>query len=742
MIVANYDLQLTNGWRFHYGELPQIPDMPIGMFHATSKAGGALKELDMFRNENEWQNISLPHDWMTSLPYDPSADPGCGYKERGTGWYYLSFQLPDIKIQFAELVFDGVLGRCEVFVNGVLAVRNFSGYNRFRADISDYLLPGEENTIALHVDARRWEGWWYEGAGLYRKVYIRFREFAHFDLDQCFVKPVQNGSDWYVTAQFSTIDAESNMQISACLKNKDGKIISAKSVCADTRYVQFLVEGPVLWSPEEPYLYDFSLTLLQDDSVIDSLCVSTGLRSIEWSVNGGMYLNGKRYSVKGICCHQDHAGVGAAIPQELMEYRIAQLKKLGINAYRCAHHAPDEEILRICDRLGMLVMVENRNFAVSEDVLKQVDALVYVSRNHPSVFLYSLFNEEPWQQEERGRRIANKLRSRIQNLDNTRMIIGAQNGGMLEDANASDVLDVIGVNYFLQDYEKTHEKAPSKVMIGTENCPTYTTRGVYHSDPEKQIFANYGDEWGSFSESLEETMLSIYSKDYVAGCFPWCGFDHRGEPTPYAWPSVLSHWGFSDYCGFPKDTAYLLAAWFRNDLFAHLLPHWNHTEGEIVRVCVYTNAESAQLFINDQPLETKQVQNRRAEWEVSFEPGELKVCVRSENQQVISVVKTALEPAQIVLENVSPVLRTNIRIINMSVTDINGTLIPNFCDEATLTTQNSILLGVGNGDPNSHHDEKGNKIRFFNGRAQAILKGASGSGLLVQCQDLSAKLFF
>ncbi|MBE7042601.1 MAG: glycoside hydrolase family 2 protein [Ruminococcaceae bacterium] len=632
MVLANYDLELRDGWRFYYGEPKQKEKMDIWQFHASCKAGGALEAMKF--DEEHWRRVSIPHDWMTELPITKQGDPGNGYKERGTGWYYLKFQLPEEKIEEAELIFDGVLGNSVVFVNGVVAARNFSGYNRFSCQVGDYLLSGEENEIAVYVDARRWEGWWYEGAGIYRPVRIAFRPSAHFDWKQCFVRSEQKENGWNVVATLGVLEAEGFL-VSAVLKDGEGIVIAEKTVSiSEVTDVCLPVANPVLWSPQQPYLYTLECELKQEETVVDTYSALVGLRQIQWDSEQGMVLNGKGYSVKGICCHQDHGGVGAAVTKEVMEYRIDCLKRLGINAYRCAHHAPSKELLEICDRKGMLVMVENRHFSVSEEVLKQLDALIILSRNHPCVFLYSLFNEEPWQKEERGRRIAEKMRKRVLALDCTRAVTGAQNGGLLEQSNASDVLDLIGINYCMKEYDAAHERMPRKVILGTENCPTYATRGVYRSNEEQQVFASYGDEWADFSESLEETMKMVEERKFVAGCFVWCGFDHRGEPTPYGYPSVLSHWGISDVCGFPKSTAYLLAAWYRKDLFAHLLPHWNWKEGELVRVCVFTNGDDAELFLNGRSLGTKEVIQKRAEWEVLFEPGKLSVVVKRGEERV------------------------------------------------------------------------------------------------------------
>lgn len=731
MDTANFDLRLDEGWLFHYGELDMIdPDKRLAMSHETTKADGMLREYVMFKHPEAWTSVNVPHDWLTHQPLDIDADPACGYKKRETAWYYNSFELPEKRINSARLVFDGVLGKTTVFVNGVIAHRNFSGYNRFSCEIGDYLMPGAKNEIVLHVDARRWEGWWYEGAGLYRPVRIEFRGETAFDKEHSFVKSEKEDSDWYLTANVKAFGAAC---AKATLSDMYGVAVWNGEIPVNEDF-RIAVPDPKLWSPENPNLYKFECILNGEEGCVDKISFMVGFRTVEWVCDEGMYLNGKQYQIKGICCHQDHAGVGAATTEEILRYRVSVLKGFGINAYRCAHHAPDERLLSICDEMGMLVMPENRHFNVSEDVLNQLDSMVLVSRNHPCVFMYSLFNEEPLQQEERGKRIAEKLKCRILSLDDTRAITGAQNTGLLCEANASDVLDVIGANYCLNDYEEGHKRMPQKVMLGTENCPTYATRGVYASDKEKKVFACYGDEWGDFSESLDETMENVADKPYVAGCFAWSGFDYRGEPVPYDWPSVMSHWGFTDECGFAKDTAYHLAAWYKEELMVHLLPHWNWKEGENVRVCAFTNGDTAELFVNGKSFGEKKVEKRRAEWNVPFEEGKATVVAKRGACVATDQVVTAAEPCRILIDDAST--SQTLHILNLSVVDENDVLVPDFCDTIFFDVPEGVVLGVGNGNPNSHHREKASEIDFFNGRAQIIVSGKRGGALVARCKGL------
>ncbi len=711
-----------NKWFFHPGETKRFGKIDHNAYYLACKAGGAMGDVEIFKKENEWTEVHIPHDWMTQIAPDENEAPSGGYKKRGSAWYYTTVTLDTFEC--AILVFDGVLGACEVYVNGTLAVRNFSGYNRFSCDVSNYLVKGE-NTIAVHVNAEVWEGWWYEGAGIYRSVNLVIKPAIHFLTDDIFIRGVERNEVWYIAADFET---SGNGKIISTLSDAEGNLIDTVVGC----HVMKNVETPKLWSPKNPYLYTFEAKLFDGNTLCDTFNCKVGFRKIEWNSKRGMFLNGEKERIKGICCHQDHAGVGAATGKTLTEYRLKKLKALGINAYRCAHHAPSEELLSECDKLGILVMVENRHFNNSSDTMAQIDALVKLSRNHPSVFLYSLFNEEPWQSEERGLKIAREMRERIIALDTTRAVTAAMNGGVLESKNASEVLDVIGINYFIEDYEKCHKLSPNKTIVGTENCPTFATRGIYEADSEKQVWSSYGDRWAdTFSESLDRTMKAYFDHSFNAGCFVWSGFDYRGEPQPYEWPSVTSHWGIMDLCGFEKDIAYHLAGYYKEELFVHLIPHWNHNERDKVRVCAFTNASGVDLYQNGRHMGYAKAVNHRAEWTIGYDEGSIEAIVRDGKKEARDKRWTAGEFAALKIETFEG---EDMRIIDLTATDSRGTPIPGF--DALVEITDGEVLGVGNGDPNSHHLDKAKKINLFDARAQMIVSGK----VKIKCLDFEAEV--
>lgn len=734
MNIANYNLQLNKGWLFHKGELDRLPESNHDTTYCSNMAGRSLSVFNMFGEGVEWKSINMPHDWLTEEPYDTTAAVAGGYRKRETAWYYLEFDLPEQEIEEALLVFEGVLGHSTVYVNSTVAARNFSGYTRFFCDVAPYLNRGGKNSIAVYVDARRREGWWYEGAGIYRPAYIEFRSTQKFDSQDYFIRSEKTENGFAVHTTLNVCGVDDHYSVKVTLTDAENREIAVKTVAAQsvTDILQ-TVDNPVLWSPENPYLYTAKCELIKDGAVYDTVVQKIGIRTIEWKPDG-MHLNGARYQIKGICCHQDHVGVGAAVGRELINYRMDILKSLGANAYRCAHHAVSEDVLSYCDEKGLLLMAENRTFSVCPDVYNQLDSLVKHARNHACVFMYSLFNEERWQSEPQGPRIFEKLHKHLLKHDNTRIVAGAQSCGSLNERshNTTYVMDIVGVNYNVPFFDQIHEKFPEKCILGTENCPTYATRGVYKT--EGHYYDCYADQWPTWAQSIDETLQTVNARPFVAGCFPWSGFDYRGEPQPKVWPSVSSHWGFTDYCGFYKDTAYLLMSYYKTELMVHLFPHWNWQKGETVRVCAFTNADTAELFLNGNSQGIKKVENCRTEWQVEYQEGTIEVKAVRGDEVAFDERYTVGNPDKLVLED-SYKPGDSAHIVNVSVSDANGDIIPDFCGEVNFTFPEGAMLGIGNGDPTCHTSERSPVFNLFNGRLQIILTSCGGR-LKAECENL------
>ncbi len=746
--AAYRNLELTDGWQFCLGDVQRWKRVDQGVSYNTTKAGHELGDLKVFLEENPWEPVAMPHDWCTELPADPEASPANGFKPRWIGWYHTVFELPDMADDtFVCLEFDGVMGESVVYVNGVIAVRSESGYTPFSADISDYVLPGE-NRIAVSVDTTRQEGWWYEGAGIYRPVRIRIRPAVHLAYGGIFAKPVREDGRWTlcVSAEVeNTAETPEAFSLALCLKDAEGTPAAAWTAAGQTSpfgtesiETGCAVDAPQLWSPDTPYLYTLECTLRVGETVTDTQTLRVGFRDIEWT-DHGMFINGVKTPLRGICCHQDHGGAGIAVGTSLTRWRVQRLREMGCNAYRWAHNCPSGELLDACDELGMLVMAENRHFRTSDEVMGQIDALVRLSRNHPSVFLYSLFNEEGWQREKRGRKMAAKLRRRIRMLDDTRPVTAAMSGGILEPDNASDALDVTGLNYFIDEIPVYAARHPGKPMAGTENGPIFATRGVYESDEASQVFDAYGLHHARFGQAADETVQAIRAVPQAAGQFFWGGFDYRGEPSPYEWPSVFCHWGFMDCCGFEKDIFYMLKSYYSDETapMVHLMPHWNWQEGKTVRVCAMTNCQAVRLFLNGRPLGCKTVEANRAEWAVPFEPGVLRAEAELHGVTVCDEVRTAGAPARLEVIDAAPPEAYDCTILNVRLLDADDIPVPDIGAEVSFEVLRGKLIGTGNGDPNGVRPDRAASLPLFSGRCQALIRPDAGAAeVLVRCAGL------
>ncbi len=747
-------ISMDKDWLFYKGEPDDNIKRTHTYFYMAAKAGGATGAAAPDFATDSWQLVNLPHDWAVYGDFDPSAGPAQGYKPRGKGWYQKRFRLGSEDEGKQLLIeFEGVSGHCEVYCNGSIVARNFCGYTTFTADITDMAVYGDGvNTVTVHVDADVIEGWWYEGAGIYRHVNLYKRAPLHIKHRGIFVHPEKKSADVWDALTDTVIEnigykGLDYTLLTAILDEKDNVV--GKSVvegvcggCAESEEHQSLLTySPKLWDIDSPNMYRLVSRLYdKDKNIIDEAETPFGFRTIEISADNGFMLNGRRVQLYGTCNHQDHAGVGVAVSDSINEYRIKLLKEMGSNAYRCSHGNPSPVILDLCDKYGILVMDENRNFSTSPDGIAQVESMVIRDRNHPSVVMYSIFNEEPLQGTPTGRKLAEHLNSVIGKLDNTRFTVGAMNTGVLEEKGAANVLDMTGFNYITHTYDDFRRKFPDMPMIGSENDSAFQTRGVYKTDHSKHIIDCYDSEAAAWGNTYRDGFRQIDSRPHIMGMFIWTGFDYRGEPTPFEYPSISTQFGIMDTCGFKKDAFYLNKAFFTSEPMMHVLPHWNWNEGETVKVMVHTNCPEAEIFVNGESQGRKAVDKyEMAQWSVPFSAGELKAVGYTENGgQATDTVLTAGEPARINIELSSDTVKGGCMdtvCVNVSVSDKNGVVCPTADNLIRFRVENGAVAGVGNGDPNSHEADKADFRRLFNGYAQCIAEASDGDYLTVTAES-------
>lgn len=743
---------LNFGWKFKNQDISVLPttkDHEDVYFYAKGAAAGGPAGAAF--DDTGWESVDLPHDWVTKNEFTEMGSLNQGYKERGIAWYRIKFHLEeeDIKKQIL-LEFEGMSCDATIYCNGMLLERNFSGYNSFQVDMTDVANFGiVPNILAVRIDASAWEGWWYEGAGIYRNVWLLKKSPVHIAYNGCFAKPVKKSEDkWSVEVETTFENSfefdEDGIAITELFDAAGIKVaaaqreVSVHGFCESSIVEELVVEHPHLWSDSDPYLYTVKVTY-RSEAGEDYFIADIGFRTIKLCPDTGFWLNDKNIKLKGFCNHQDHAGVGVAVPYAVKEYRVKLLKELGANAYRCAHNT-DPEILEICDRLGLLVMEENRTFSSAADNLERVKKLVKNSRNHPSVVLYSVFNEEPLQGTPVGRRIAGKLRAVVLSVDDTRPVLGAFNGGYMEEAGAATILDAVGINYNPARYDEFHAKFPQIPLMGSETASAFMVRGGYETDFSRNIIDNYDSICADWGNTVRDAWRWVQERPFVAGTFVWTGFDYRGEPTPFQWPSVATFFGTYDSCGFAKDACYLYKAFWREEPQLHILPHWNLKvkNGTKVKVMAFTNCSEVALYLNDRFLEQKFCDPYdQVTFEVPYEAGTLRAAGLKEGIKVIEAsVSTSKEPYALeIFTSKSEIQEDGFDavVINVKAVDMDGNVIPDADHLVHFTvTGGGKIIGVGNGDPNSHEPDVAEYRHLFHGYAQAII-------LNYGCEDVTVK---
>lgn len=775
---------LDEGWKFSLGNASDpMKDFGNGTeyFNYLTKASSIHNEgpyCSKF-DDSAWEEVRIPHDWVTTLPYASTASHSHGYKtvgykypETSVGWYRKTIHIGKEDMgKHLELRFDGIFRNAKVWFNGVYMGTEPSGYASQIFDVTDYVKYGEDNLICVRADATFEEGWFYEGAGIYRDAWLQKRSevgvapygtFVYADIHSPYTSAVvtvetevNNGSlkGQKCTVKQRLIDAEGK-EIASTDEAMLPLIAKQTGACRQTMKVQ----NPHLWSTDDPYLYKVVTTVSVDGKVVDEYTTTTGIREVVFDASKGFVLNGKQMKLKGVNNHQDHAGVGSAIPDALQEYRIKKLKEIGCNAYRASHNPMTPALLDICDREGILCIDENRLMGVNAEHLRLLETMIKRDRNHPSVILWSDGNEE-WglENNDMGVRIAASMREYTHLLDPTRHSTVANAGG----TEMIKSLDVVGFNYIIQnDVVNRKNQHPDWKIVGTEETTGCGTRGVYEFAKDEKKKEGHMQSINRSGEKGVENVIErgwkFYADhDWAAGLFYWTGFDYRGEPNPLSYPATDSEFGILDYCGFWKDEAWYLQSWWTDKTTLHVFPHWNLQghEGEEVDMWVYSNCDEVELIVNGKKLERKAMpKNGHLTWKATYQPG--KVVAKGYKQGKLVMTET-IETTNAAAKMQIAADRTEINadgrdvaVINISLHDGKGRFVPDACNELTFTLQGEgRIIGVGNGDPSylgeDHPKDKDCKqfsIPAFNGYAQVIVQSTKEKGnVVVTCTSDKVK---
>lgn len=726
-------LLMDFGWKFCYGQFGNFDNdfkSGTGYFTYFAKTGYGDGPAAPNFDDRAWRSLDVPHDWASELSFSGEASHSHGYKtvgwkypENSVGWYRKTFDIPNSDLgRKISVQFDGVFRNSIVWVNGFYLGHEPSGYAGFEYDITDYLNYGGTNVIAVRVDASIEEGWFYEGAGIYRHVWMNKTQPLHIAQYGIFASSELEGQNAVVTAR-TTINNDDkkaeDFKVEQTILDAKGNTVGAatidklnlKPTLSKEYFCKIKVSQANLWSPDAPYLYKLITKVLANGIVVDQVETNIGIRTLRFDANEGFFLNGKHLKLLGTNNHQDHAGVGCAIPDALQEFRIRQLKAMGSNAYRCSHNPPTPELLDACDKLGMLVLDENRLQGINQEHFDLLKRMILRDRNHPSVIAWSLGNEE-WAIESniKGARITETMQRYAQTIDSTRRYTVAVSGGC--GNGSSTTVDIMGFNYLAQcNIDEYHQKNPNQPGWGTEETSGCGTRGIYEDDKANGHMAQM-DRTGGVS--IERGWKFYDERPWLAGLFYWTGFDYKGEPNPLSWPAVVSEFGIIDACGFPKDAFYYLKSWWTQEPVLHLLPHWNWKgkEGQQISVWAYSNCDQVELLLNEKSLGKKPMpKDGHIEWPVKYTPGTLLAKGYRNGKEIIKTqVETTGNASAIQLIADRSAIKADgedVSVVTVKINDAKGLNVPIANDEVTFSIEGpGKIIGVGNGDPASHEPDR------------------------------------
>ncbi|MEX1382226.1 DUF4982 domain-containing protein [Lutibacter sp.] len=741
-------------------------------------------------NDSKWETVTVPHDWAIYGPFDKEVDKQTvaivqngeevasektgrtgALPHIGTAWYRNKFTIPQYeKGKKVILLFEGAMSEPQVYLNGKKVGEWAYGYSYFYFDVSKSIIDGE-NTLAVEVSNKEFASRWYPGAGLYRKVSVIVKNKENINQwGTTITTPII--SNEFANVQVKTETTGQNTNLVTAIYNAKGKQVAIEKTSTQfgNQFIQNIkVINPSRWSPENPYLYTAKTQLFVDEILKDEVSTRFGIREIKYEANKGFSLNGEVRKFKGVCLHHDLGPLGTAVNKAALRRQLTILKDMGCDAIRSSHNMPSLEQLELCDEMGFMFLAEsfdewavpkvkngyNRFF--EEYAEKDIVNLVRATKNHPSIVMWSSGNEVPDQWGTAGVKRAKWLQDIFHREDPTRPVtVGMDQVEAVMESGFGALLDVPGLNYRVHLYDEAFEKFPQGFILGSETASTVSSRGIYKFPVVQEKMKQYPDfqsssydlEACSWSNVPDEDFVLQDDKPWVIGEFVWTGFDYLGEPTPYdeSWPSRSSYFGINDLAGLPKDRFYLYRSrWNTTDETLHILPHWNWKgrEGEKTPVFVYTNYNSAELFVNGKSMGIQKKnhstpQNRyRLMWmDVNYEPGTLKVVAFDDDGKPVAEkeVKTAGKPYKIVLSPDRKTIKADgkdLSYVTVSVVDKNGIECPTATNQLKFkVTGNGTFRAACNGDATSLELFHLPTMKLFSGKLVVTIQSKTQVGAI------------
>lgn len=757
-LINNYDGARTTtvtfdpGWKFHLGDV----------------SGAQATTFD----DSAWTSLDVPHDWSISLAFNQSSASGAGggYLDGGTGWYRKTFTLPAASSGQKVLVqFDGVYMDSTVYINGTQVGARPYGYSSFECDFGTNANFGALNVLAVKVVNQQPNSRWYSGSGIYRHTWLKTVNPVRvaYTGTQVTTPTVSTSSatvNISVTVQNdATTDQSVTLTSSVCdgAGKEVGKVTSAATTVTAGKTANVAqsvtVSNPNIWSIASPTMYSVVTTVSAGNAVVDTYTTPFGIRTFAFDANSGFTLNGTSVKINGACNHHDLGALGAAVNSHAIEKRLQQLKEMGVNGLRMSHNPPAPELLDMADRMGFLVMDEafdcwdqgknTYDYArfFTQWSTTDIGDMVSRDRNHPSIIIWSIGNEIL---DGDNATVAQSLISAVKAKDTTR-VIGQAFGSANPSAAVAPLEDVVGLNYGPYAYDSVHSSNPTWKFFASETGSAVRSRNVYKTPITTNILTSSDNQCSSYDNSVapwgnraEDSWSAVNTHAFIAGEFIWSGFDYIGEPEPYSWPSKSSYYGAIDTAGFPKDIFYLYQSKWNaaGPAMVHIVPmDWTSwTAGQAVTVWVYTNADSAELFLNG-TSQGSQTMNAATtahlQWSVQFATGTLQAKATKGGTVVATdTVQTAGAAAQLALKADRASIAadgSDLAYVEVDIVDAQGVVVPQASDTVAFTISGpGALVGLDAGNSINHDSYQGTSHAAFSGKLMAIVRSTTTAGTI------------
>lgn len=769
------ELLLNDAWNFFKGDIPVERPYWKGPVYMQSKTERSLNGPASYAysdgsdqyvtptgalNHMRWEVVNLPHDYIVDQELSQDENNAMGYLHYDNAWYRKHFTMPEgSEGKRVMLRFDGIAGEATVYLNGCLIGHNFSRYNTFEIEISDYVYYEKENVLAVYVNTEQFEGWWYQGGGIYRDVHLTITEPVAIDLWGVYA-PAKKCTETRWEIPFETTIVNQSYEAAvvkavSTLLAPDGTVAgmaegTGKIELREKGILKYCmtVEAPQLWDCEHPKLYQIETKLYQLNGTqteqkaeacneeerkalekeIDWNHTRIGFRTVEISVENGLLLNGKKTFIHGVCAHQDYGLTGLAVPANVARYKVSLMKEMGANGYRTSHYQQTESYMDAFDELGFLVMDEARWFESTKESFEQMDSLIRRDRNRPSVIMWSTGNEEPFFITEQGGRINRAIAAHIRKLDSTRYITAAESHDP-DKSTIFDACDVIGINYNLNLYDHVHSQHPEKPIFSSECCATGTTRDWNFASSGTSRIRDKDRDTNEWFLARENTMKFLHSRPYVFGSYQWAAVEHRGEA---AWPAICSKSGALDLFLQKKGAFYQNQSHWTSAPMVHIVPHWNFAglEGQEILITVYTNCEELELFLNGVSLGRQNIEKYgHGEWKVPYEKGELKAVGFVNGERTAEDVRRTTGKAaalKLTLQNTFEANGTDLAIFHCECVDEDGNLVPDAAEYVQFSVSEPAVI-VGTGSDHCDHTRVGLAQRqMYMGKIAVAVRPAKG----------------